>query len=244
MNKHLITFSNWRYYKSAEDLVKSAQPYVDKIYSYHESDIDVEFYTKHINLFREVRGFGYWVWKSYFINKLLKEANDDDVFLYVDAGNTVVSDLAPIYDIVHQNEKGILLFDNSDGSPTGENWKNVNWTKSDCFNLLGLTTNEFVYGNQVNGSYIAFKKTNFTEKFFDVFAKASENYNIISNAPSITNDFNNQLVEHRHDQSVLSLLSIKYNLQIERDPSQWGNHKINTTSKYGQIFDHHRRSLK
>ena len=30
--------------------------------------------------------------------------------------------------------------------------------------------------------------------------------------------------EHRHDHSILSLLSKKYRLRAHRDPSQWGNH--------------------
>ena len=244
MNKHLFTFSNWKYYKSADELVKSAAPFVDIIHSYHENDIDINFYEQNIQLFNKNRGFGFWVWKSYFINKLLSNANTDDIFLYVDAGNTIIDDISVIYELVEKNERGLILFDNTDGSSTGENWKNINWTKSDCFNLLNLNTAEYLYGNQINASYIAFRKTDFTIKFFDIFAKATSHYNIVSDEPNVTNNFNTQFIDHRHDQSVLSLLSIKYNIQIERDPSQWGNHKMNSSSKYTQLFDHHRKSLK
>lgn len=46
-------------------------------------------------------------------------------------------------------------------------------------------------------------------------------------------------IEHRHDQSVFSLLSKKYKLQAFRDPSQFGNIAIKyfSNSKYSQILE-------
>ena len=38
-----------------------------------------------------------------------------------------------------------------------------------------------------------------------------------------------------------SSLSIRYKITIQRDPSQWGNHKIKQDSPYKQLFFHHRR---
>jgi hypothetical protein len=51
--------------------------------------------------------------------------------------------------------------------------------------------------------------------------------------------------DHRHDQSVLSLLCAKYNFEIFRDPTQWGNEEINlfTNSPYSQLFNHHRGNI-
>jgi hypothetical protein len=45
--------------------------------------------------------------------------------------------------------------------------------------------------------------------------------------------------DHRHDQSIFSVLTKKYNLLAYRDPSQWGNKDIKTyksTSFYPQII--------
>jgi hypothetical protein len=44
--------------------------------------------------------------------------------------------------------------------------------------------------------------------------------------------------EHRHDQSILSLLSKKYGLMAFRDPSQFGNQMIHLhpESHYGQLM--------
>jgi hypothetical protein len=241
--KTLFSFGNWKYYDTLDHLEDSTKNFgnVDNIRILKESDIDTSFYIKNYKHFLDNRGFGYWVWKSYFIDKFLKTAKDNDVFLYADSGNLVENDLTPLFDACWNDKKGIILFENADGEPNGEIWKNNLWTKSDCFNLLGLTSNEYLYGNQVNASYIVFRKTDFSLKFFDVYLKASQNYNIISDAPNITNDLNKDFRDHRHDQSILSLLSIRYKITILRDPSQWGNHRITNDSTYKQLFFHHRR---
>ena len=53
-------------------------------------------------------------------------------------------------------------------------------------------------------------------------------------------------VAHRHDQSVLSLLSKKWGLVAFRDPSQYGNHVFTVPGKYSsgpyeQIIMHDRK---
>jgi len=243
MKKALFSFGNWRYYPTLDVLKASAEAHanVNQIHILKEPDIDSEFYKKNIRHFNDKRGFGYWVWKSYFIKKFLDKASDDDVFMYIDSGNEVISDLSPLYDLCKKDEKGIILFENTDGEPNGNVWKNNQWTKSDCFNIMGLKTDEYLYGNQVNASYIVFRKTDFSKKFFDCYHDVCQNYNIISDAPNITENFNKDFQDHRHDQSILSLLSIRYKITIQRDPSQWGNHKIKQDSPYKQLFFHHRR---
>lgn len=242
MNKILFSFGNWHYYISLEQLKKSADNYghVDSIHLFKESDIDPEFYRENTQHFKDNRGFGYWIWKAYFINKFLLSANDQDIFFYVDAGNEVIGDLSPLFDLCQKDSKGIILFENTDGEPTGNVWKNIQWTKSDCFNLTGLNTPEYLYGNQVNASYIVFRKSSFSVNFFNQFLEFCKNYFIISDAPNITDNFNIEFKDHRHDQSILSLLSIQHNITICRDPSQWGNCRIKV-GEYGQLLNHHRR---
>lgn len=234
MKKILISFGNWDYYSSLQKLKLSAEikGHIDSIVLFKDSDIDPDFYKKYIRHFCDGRGFGYWVWKAYFIKKIFNSIDDDVAILYVDAGNEVIDDLTPLYDVCSIDEKGVVLFNNCD-NPDGIILKNNQWTKSDCFNLMGLNTAEYINGDQVNASYILFRKTNFSAMFFDEFFNACKNYNIISDAPNVTEDFNKDFVDHRHDQSVLSLLSIKYKITILRDPSQYGKHR--------QFFDHHRK---
>lgn len=243
MKKILFSFGDWRYYPTLDFFKESAEKNgeVDQILIFKESDIESNFYKKNIRHFNDKRGFGYWLWKSYFINSLLAKADENDVFLYVDAGNEVINDLSPLFKLCSENKKGILLFDNSDNNPKSEIWKNNLWTKSDTFNLMNLKSNKYIYGNQINASYIVFRKTKYSIKFFKYFQSLCENYNIISDAPNITDNFNKDFFDHRHDQSVLSLLSIRYKITIERDPSETGNVRMLSSSKYPQLFRHFRR---
>lgn len=244
MKKILFSFGDWRYYPTLNFLKQSAETNasVDKILIFKESDIDAGFYKKNINHFNDNRGFGYWIWKSYFINKLLEQAEENEIFMYLDAGNEIISDLSPIFKLCKEDRKGIILFDNSDNNPEGKIWTNNIWTKSDCFNLMGLNKEKYFYGNQINAAYICFRKTKYSIKFFKYFQKLCENYNIISDANNITNNFNKDFYDHRHDQSILSLLSIRYKITIKRDPSESGNIRILNNSEYSQLFRHFRRT--
>ncbi len=243
MNKILFSFGNQRYYASLDALEHSVKNFgkIDQFIKFKDTDIDPNFYQSYAQHFKDGRGFGYWIWKAYFINKLLESASDEDIFIYADAGNLVCNELTPLYNLCQSDSKGIILFENTDGELTGNVWKNNLWTKSDCFNLMGLKTPEYLYGDQVNAAFMVFRKTLFSVNFFSIFFKYCQNYNIISDAPNITDNFNIDFRDHRHDQSILSLLSIKYKVSIHRDPSQWGNHRISPRSPYQQLFFHHRR---
>jgi predicted SAM-dependent methyltransferase len=199
-----------------------ASAHVDKIIRFSENDISPEFYKENEAQFKASRGFGYWIWKAYFINKLLNIANSGDILFYIDASNEVIKDLTPLYEQCLKDEKGIILFDNRDGEPTGNVWKNNLWTKSDCFNLMELREDKYIFGNQINASYILFRKTDFSVDFFKTYLNYCKNNNIISDDPNITEDFNKDFRDHRHDQSILSLLAIKQGVTVLRDPSQWG----------------------
>jgi len=240
--KTAFSFGTWQYYPALEFLQESCKNYVDKFIAYKEPDLPTSFYVKHQKHFKDKRGFGYWIWKSYFINQLLQNANDDDIFLYIDSGNVVVNDITPIFDLCKNDSKGIILFDNRDGEPNGNVWKNNMFTRSDCFNILNLTEKQYVYGNQVDASYICFRKTDFTKNFFKLYQECCENYNAISDtanvmSPKIVDGFR----DHRHDQSILSLLAIRYNISVYHEPSQWGNSTRPANYHYNQLFDHHRR---
>ena len=58
----------------------------DKIYEFHPNDIDAEFAQQHPNILSYKRGNGLWLWKPYFIYRVMKECVDGDIIFYCDAG--------------------------------------------------------------------------------------------------------------------------------------------------------------
>lgn len=239
-NKILVSFASRRFENAQKNLVESAKTHgITGYVSYTEDNIPVEFITKNLEIWKNPRGFGYWCWKPYIILKTLMELDDGDMVIYVDSCNLVVSDLSIIFDECNKSE--IVLFDNRDGNYSGDSWKNLRWTKRDCFRLMNCDTSKYWNGDQINASYQVYKKTDKSIKFLNEYINFCENKNIISDDPNITFENFDEFEDHRHDQSIASLLAIKYDISLMIDPSEWGNSNINRT--YPQLFWHCRGRL-
>jgi hypothetical protein len=81
------------------------------------------------------------------------------------------------------------------------------------------------------------KKNDFVVSFIDEWLTYSEDYRLITDSPNECG-LNNypEFYDHRHDQSILSLLGRKYNIKNIPDISQYGNGRWVTS----QILEHHR----
>jgi hypothetical protein len=238
MNKILISFAtNYKWERAQHALNKTAKPHGFTHYiSYNVQNINKNFYEHHKDILKnEVRGFGFWMWKAAIIKQTLDMVNDGDIVAYIDSGNVIISSLNFIFNECTRNN--IVLFDNRDGNFQGEPHKNKTWTKRDTFVLMGLDNEKWYNTNQVDASYQFYKKTDFTNNFIDEYLKFSENINIISDLPNITKNNLPEFKDHRHDQSILSLMAAKYNIKTYPEPSEWGNH---LQRPYPQLFWHHR----
>ena len=84
-----ISYGNDLYKKQLQVNKKSAIEVgeVDEYYSYGPNDIDPVFREKNKDILNRKRGNGYWIWKSYFINKtMIEKLNYGDYLIYADAG--------------------------------------------------------------------------------------------------------------------------------------------------------------
>jgi hypothetical protein len=237
MKKHLIVFGTENYSNSIDSLIKSSNNYFDEYHIFGKSDIDEEFYKKNKSILDQNRGAGYWLWKPYFIYKVLKKINDKDIVFYVDAGNVFLTDPTFLYEKLKDNN-GIILFDNRDGMTNGESAQNFISCKKDSFVLMNCDTDEFIFGKHLNASYQIYQKNNNSLLFIDEYLNYCQNINILTDLPNQYGSNYPGYYDHRHDQSVLSLLSIKHKITPLVDPSEWGN-KCNCRG-FDQLFKHHR----
>lgn len=87
------------------------------------------------------------------------------------------------------------------------------------------------------------------EDFFQEVLHYAQDIRIISDRPNTMGKDNYpDFVDHRHDQSVISLISKKRGIKKFRDPSQYGiiNHypkEVEKRSAYPQIIDSHRLNV-
>ena len=80
MKKILVTFAdkNPPLVTSQSKLIEQAKPYFNGHASFSLKDIDSSFAEKNEHILKQRRGVGYWLWKAYFIDKVLNLLNEGD----------------------------------------------------------------------------------------------------------------------------------------------------------------------
>ena len=118
------------------------------------------------------------------------------------------------------------------------------YTKRDAFVLMECDSERYSNSNQILASFSLWKKSDFTLKFVNDWLQYAQNERIITD---IKNDCGfpdfDEFIDHRHDQSIFSLLSKKYDLKVYRNPSEHGNEykAVYQNSKYDQLIVHTRK---
>lgn len=179
------------------------------------SDIDNEFKNKNMNLFKYKKGAGFWIWKLYFLKKLLTELSTNDILVYSDSGSSINTlgrnRLLEYFEIMNNSESGNLRFQLS-------HCLEKNWTNKELFSYLNLKP-ESQYGNtgQLISGHMMFKKNDTTLKIINEFENLIKTDHLLITDEYTNNSQVDGFMAHRHDQSILSLLSKIYGTEILKD---------------------------
>lgn len=229
MRKYFLTFGGgpMKMLYAVDRLVEQAKSLgiFEHIYGLKEDDLkkDKEFWSKHGNyLVSNSRGFGYWIWKPYLINKIFSLMDDGDVLVYCDCGNELdiekKEEILKLFDIV----KTELLLGSYPGER--ENTKNhipflneINWTKKDLLHFLHVENDgDILNTKQRQANTLVILKCPRTKYLIrDWYSITDQHYHFIDDSPSQLPNYE-CFREHRHDQSVFSILSKKYDLFSEK----------------------------
>jgi hypothetical protein len=211
----------------------------DEVISYCPKDIEKDFFERNRKILGQQRGNGYWLWKPYFIKKSLELLNPGDFLFYCDAGAHFIKPITPLIDISLSSGQEIIVFELK--------YIEKAWTKRDAFILLDCDSPRYSDSRQRLASFSLWRKSGFTMDFIDEYLRYAQDERIITDLENQCGypnypEFN----EHRHDQSIFSLLTKKYNLDAFRDPSQWGNKakQFYKNSNYEQLIEHTRKKSK
>lgn len=219
MNIILTNLSNDLYDDSRFKLNESASKQsIAQIESYSFNDLkNTHFYRQHEHILKQPKGIGYWLWKPYIILESLQKISDGDIVVYSDCGIEIIADLNPLYDIC-SNHEPIMLFANS-------NFSNNTWTKRDCFVLMDCDSPFYWFGPHCDAAFSLWRKCPQSVAFLNEWIKYGSDERIITDLPN-TSGKNNlpEFIDHRWDQSILSLLAQKYGVNLYRMPTQFGNH--------------------
>ena len=90
MKIYLTTFYSSDLKRSAERFQLQAQKMqiYDKIFLFSEKDLDKDFnqYVSSLLKLGKKKGYGYWVWQTFFHKKVLSQMNDGDIYHWCDVG--------------------------------------------------------------------------------------------------------------------------------------------------------------
>jgi hypothetical protein len=215
--------------KSALEIAK-----VDEYYGYGPEDIDREFKEKNSYILSKGRGNGYWLWKPYFIVKTFKKhLKDGDYLIYSDAGTFYTERAQLLVDFLNKRKVEMYLH----RLPHLEK----KYTKRDAFILMGVDLPFFSETGQFNAAFQIYRKSKFTEIFLDEYLYYAQDKRIITDDANTLGLPNyDGFIDHRHDQSILSLLTKKYS-QVNANKM---NIDVNIVKNYTElmptIFYHYR----
>ena len=207
---YLICFADSRLKRSVSRIKSEIKDFtvIDNTFFFSEQDLSPSF-KKEFHPIRHRRGYGYWKWKPYLVKSMLGKIEDGDILMWSDVGNmfnTKGKDRFMEYiKMARENETGIVAF-----SQTGNLERT--WTKGDLFYHLNVYNNlHFTDTFQIwAGAFILGKTPSSIElvnRWFDIH---SNYYDLTTDKRSKTPNLEG-FIEHRHDQSVFSLLVKSYN---------------------------------
>jgi hypothetical protein len=176
------------------------------LYTSDDLKNDKYFWEKHGDFIeKNKRGYGYWIWKSYLIKKTIEKMKDGDILLYLDCGCEInIEEKEYLLKCFETVKKDKLI-----GTTTG--YAERLWNKMDLVKKLNTNIPLFMNTRQHQSGALLILVCDKTRFLMNEWYNLSCDYHNIDDSPSIEPNIND-FKEHRHDQSVLSLLCKKYNL--------------------------------
>jgi hypothetical protein len=172
--------------------------------SFHKKDLDKNFVNKFENILNCYKGGGYWIWKPFLINEMLSKIDDNDILVYFDSGCEInlnsesIKRFNEYIEMVNKSESGLLRFELNLYEKDFTNMKTFEYFKAK-YNIC----DELYYNRyQLVGGILIMRKSKFVIDFFETVLKIlNDDVNLFTDAYTFT-----AKPEHRHDQSIMSLL--------------------------------------
>lgn len=208
-----ITYGDDKFKQSKERIAAEALAFGFEVNVYSPNDLSKDFMA-HVGPVFASKG-GHWIWKTYILKDIMDKSSYCDVITYCDAGCTVNINGHKRYNeylqMLIESPTPILAF------KLQQQNKTYQWTKTDVLDYFNITPDNKIYESiQLIGGIIMMIKTPFTEYLINTY------YNIAITRPDLFIDAQAQpphkgFIEHRHDQSIFSILRYLHGCVIVDD---------------------------
>lgn len=204
---HLVSFADGAFAKRRQAFKKEAleSSFFDSVTVYNLDSLPIFVKVSHADYMTKTsRGFGYWIWKPIVILEVLKNASADDCIVYMDAGFSINTEgnlrFQEYLELTRESVEKMLSFNNV--------FTEAHWTKQDCAFEVGVDRQSSIMKtSQLGSGMIYLQKTSsnidLLKEWYHIATK--DNYHFSDDSPSKIENHPN-FREHRHDQSISSLL--------------------------------------
>jgi len=214
MSRYLITFGGGskEYREAARRLGNQAVDVslFNKVIVFTDESIkgSKEFWDLHGEFVeKNKRGYGYWLWKPYIIKRTLEMMCEGDILVYADAGCEIDVGKRELLSSYLERAKSEEIISGTAGSE-------IYWTKMDVYVELDVLSSKYVNTAHRIATSIIILKNRKTSELVKRWYELCSNYKLVDDSESVYNNFK-YFVQHRHDQSILSLLLKKANILSE-----------------------------
>lgn len=206
----IITFAGGdeKYFELAKQLKNSAPEYETTIYTQKFLKNHEDFWSHHKEFIaNNSRGYGYWLWKPFVIQQVMKTMQNDEIIFYCDSDFILRKDRNFLEKLKKDVKNNKIIT-----SSTGE--KEKSWNKKDTINRVGVTINEEDMQVQAGTLliYVCDETRNLIDEWYSICCE--RDYHYIDDSASIEPNYVS-FKEHRHDQSIFSLLLKKHNIPYD-----------------------------
>lgn len=215
---YAMTCADDKYMPSAKFQLNTAlkKGKVNKTLCYNLADMDKTFQNANKKIFElgKEKGAGFYLWKPYFVWKAISSIKSKDFLVYLDsAGFYYRSSIIPIVSYMQNYDIDMIC-------SRRYRYLEKHWTKRDAFVYMGCDSPKYTEQVQAMSGFFVLRKTDKTIKLIQEWLMYAQDYRIITEVPNVSGlDNYIGFQQHRHDQSILSLLECKYDVKtIEASP--------------------------
>jgi hypothetical protein len=210
MTTRIITFADKKFAHTLPRFLGEANQFrcIDSCITYGEHDLPKQV-RRIIKPWLYRRGYGYWMWKSYLIQRELERLAFGDILIWADAGVVLNPKaerrLQEYIAMAMQSPSGVVAFQ--------ESYPERIYTKGDVFKHFGVLGNpEYTDTPQFWGGVLIICKKPSSTQLIDAWWSTAKNvHDLITDRRSLTPNYP-EFIENRHDQSVLSMLLKQYSV--------------------------------
>lgn len=198
----LISFADSKYASALDRLHKETESFsFDERHFFTEKDLPKDFFKGFSpKLYR--RGYGYWIWKPYLVNEVMKQLDEGDILVYSDCGNRWIDESKARfqdYCSMLEVDKPIVAFQ--------QQHLEKDWTKGDVFQFIcPKSWKKYAVTLQLWSGCFLIMKSKVTMNLLEQWNDITVNHrDLVTDKKSETPNMGT-FQENRHDQSVFSLL--------------------------------------